>query len=449
MKNLTLILLLLLLLAGDILVAQADTTLFDLKEKRKKGWTFGALPVVSYDADQGLQLGALAQVFNYGDGSTYPEYKHTLYAEVSFFTRGSAVFQLFYDSKYLIPGKIRLTADIVYLPERALNFYGFNGYEARYDPSVETSGNENYISRVFYRYERKMFRTVIDLQGPLFGQKIRWLAGVNYLNFKINTVDINAINKGKKEEKQLPDTALLYDQYVQFGLIGNEERAGGSHILLKAGLVFDTRDQETAPNKGIWSEVMLITAPSFLSNTPYGFVKLSLTHRQYLSLVKKYLVFAYRLGYQGTIGGQAPFYLDSYMFSSWAFTTKPDGLGGAKSMRGILRNRVVGEGYVFGNLEMRWKFWRTIWFKQNFYFGLVGFVDGGMIIQDHRICRDLVPSDQQNFYFDLPADRLHLSGGLGLRAALNENFVILVDYGIAFDRRDGQSGLYIGLGHLF
>jgi len=88
---------------GPFVFAQADSAKVKVKEKIKKGWTWAALPVVAYDADMGVQLGALGQVFYYGDGSTYPEYKHTVYAECSWFTKGSAVYQVFYDSKYLIP----------------------------------------------------------------------------------------------------------------------------------------------------------------------------------------------------------------------------------------------------------------------------------------------------------------------------------------------------------
>ncbi|RLD71070.1 MAG: hypothetical protein DRI87_07455, partial [Bacteroidetes bacterium] len=42
--------------------AQSDTTLIHkedkTKDKVKKGWNFGGLPVISYDSDLGLQLGA-------------------------------------------------------------------------------------------------------------------------------------------------------------------------------------------------------------------------------------------------------------------------------------------------------------------------------------------------------------------------------------------------------
>ena len=95
----------------------------------KTGWTFGALPAVSYDTDLGFQYGALVNFFYYGDGKTYPKYLHSLYGEVSRYTKGSGINRFFYDSEHLIPG-IRITSDLSYLTEKALDFYGFNGYDA-------------------------------------------------------------------------------------------------------------------------------------------------------------------------------------------------------------------------------------------------------------------------------------------------------------------------------
>ena len=449
MRKVIFLMALLILFVHLDLFSQADSAMLPVKEKKKKGWTWAGLPVVAYDADQGLQLGVLGQVFYYGDGSTYPEYKHTIYAECSWFTKGSAVYQLFYDSKYLIPGKIRVTADLDYLTERALDFYGFNGAEANYISSLTQTGSEDYLSRVFYKQERKMLRIMADFQGPIVGQKLRWLAGINILDINTGTVDIARINKGKKEENILPDTALLYDKYVGYGLIRPEEKAGGTTIYLKTGLVFDTRDNEAAPNKGFWSEIMLLSAPTFLGNNPYAFIKLAITQRQYIPLVKKKLIAAYQLSYQGTIGGTTPFYILPYMYSSYSLTTKPDGLGGARTIRGVLRNRIVGDGVAFGNVELRWKFLRTVLFKQNLYLGLTAFLDGGMVVQDHKIYKNTIPEDQQSFYFKESADHLHLSTGLGLRIAINDNFIIAVDYGVAMSRQDGTSGLYIGIGNIF
>ena len=74
------------------------------KEIIKTGFNFGPLPVVAFDADKGLQLGALLNIYDFGDGSLYPNTRQKLYLEASFFTKGSQLFVISYDNKFLIPG---------------------------------------------------------------------------------------------------------------------------------------------------------------------------------------------------------------------------------------------------------------------------------------------------------------------------------------------------------
>ena len=45
----------------------------------KTGWNIGPLPAIAYDADKGFQFGAILQLYNYGDGSSYPNYKSKWY----------------------------------------------------------------------------------------------------------------------------------------------------------------------------------------------------------------------------------------------------------------------------------------------------------------------------------------------------------------------------------
>jgi len=232
-------------------------------------------------------------------------------------------------------------------------------------------------------------------------------------------------------------------------MIGQEEKDGGTTVYLKLGAVFDTRDNEAAPESGFWSEILFLAAPSFLGNHPYHFLKIAVTQRQFIPLIKHRLVAAYRLSYQGTVWGATPFYIMPYIYSSYSLTTKPDGLGGAKTLRGILRNRIVGDGIAFGNIELRYTFLHKVVWKQDLSLGLTGFVDGGMVVQDHPLQKDQVPPDEQSFYFFQNTDGIHLSAGLGLRAAINRNFIVSVDYGFAFDKQDGASGLYIGIGNIF
>ncbi len=419
------------------------------KQKTKTGWTFGALPAISFNSDLGFQYGALVNLYYFGDGKTYPKYMHSLYAEVSRYTKGSGVNRMFYDSEYLIPG-IRFTADLSYLTEKALDFYGFNGYDAVYNASWEDDADAtNYKSRLYYRHERNMFRFMGDFQGQIIGKKLRWVAGLGILNNDIAPLDIAALNKGKKDEDKLPNIPGLYDKYVEWGIIKANEKNGGWSNNVKLGVVYDTRDFEPNPMKGIWSELVFFVAPKFLGNGDFGFTKISATHRQYFTLVKDRLSFAYRVNYQGTLTGKVPFHMQPYMINSFSNSSNTDGLGGSKTIRGMLRNRVVGDAFAFGNAELRWKFLRTVVFNQNLYLGLNLFADAGQVLKKIEVNPPASLGADKTKFFLTDEEKLHTTAGAGLRIVLNENFIVAVDYGKALDKRDGGGGLYIGLNYLF
>lgn len=437
----------------NLVYSQADSTSekrTQVAEKVKTGLNFGALPAVAFDSDLGFQYGLLGNLFQYGDGTTYPDYRWSLYGEWSRTTKGSGINQLFFDSKYLLPYHIRITADFSFLTERALDFYGFNGFESVYNSSFEDDNADEYISRVYYRHERKLARITFDFQGKINQLPLRWLAGYGYFNVKIGSVDIDRLNKGLDEADKLPAVDGLYDKYVNWGIIPQNEADGGVYHFLKLGLVYDTRDNEANPNNGMWSEVVLMAAPGFSGKSEKAFSKLAITHRQYFPLKKEVLTLAYRLGWQATIGGHTPFYMQPYMVNTFTRTTKNDGLGGARSLRGILRNRIVGDAFTYGNFELRWKFRKFYRWKQNFYYSLNLFSDMGTITRSAHVDKSLIPeSETFSNYFTQDSPGFHVSYGAGLRIAMNQNFILAVDYGLAADKRDGDSGLYINLGFLF
>jgi hypothetical protein len=420
------------------------------KDKVKTGWNFGGLPILAYDSDMGLQYGALANIYYYGDGSTYPQYFHSFYFEISRYTKGTGINQFFFDSKKLIP-TIRVTADVTYLTEKALNFYGFNGYQSVYNKAWENDQLDSltYKSRMFYRYQRDLLRIGADFSGKFLNKKLLWLAGFTYLNIHTGSVNVGNLNKGVKESKKLPDIPGLYDDYIKWGILDKESTSGINNFI-KLGLIFDTRDNEPNPMKGLWDEAIIAVAPSIIGDGHYSFLKLSVTHRQYFTLYKELLSFAYRIAYQGTIAGKAPFYLQNYILNSFSQTTTIDGLGGARTLRGILRNRVVGDGEVYVNAEFRWKFLRFKWIKQNFYLALNLFADAGMVVQPVEIDKSGIPANvDQSLYFSSNNESPHLALGGGFRIVMNQNFIICADYGQAMDIRDGTNGVYVGLGYLF
>ena len=449
---------LLILVAISFVNAQTDSTATDTtktgkKEKIKKGFSFGGVPVVAYDSDLGFKYGIVLNLYDYGDGTRYPEYDHSLYLEWSRTTKGNGINQIIYDSEKLIP-KMRVTLEAAYITEKALDFYGYNGYESYYNHDFEDQDNEDsYISRVFYRHDRKSLRLRADFLGNIIGEKLRWFAGITYNSSKIKSVDIDDLNEGKDPEDTLPHLPGLYDYYVRWGVIPDNQATGGDNSQLKLGLVYDTRDIEANPSKGLWEEVVLFMSPKVFGYESFTTSVLFL-HRQYFTLAPGRLTFAYRLGYQTKLSGDIPFYMLPYFTDSRQIK---DGFGGAKTVRGILRNRVVGDGVAFGNLEFRWKFLKTYFLKQNLYIALSAFLDGAKVMDTYEYDLTNVPDNfdingttyQRDTWFKNQDEGFHLGYGGGLRFALNENFIVAFDYGMAAKKEDGKSGLYINLNWLF
>lgn len=420
-------------------------------EEVKTGWNVGALPVVSFDSDMGFQYGALSSIYHYGDGSRYPEYNHMFYVEASKFTKGGSIFRFAYEGDQLIEG-VRLNFDLGYLPDDLAAFYGFNGYESVYNVGWEDQDDPAYVSRLTYKHKRNLFRTTADLVGDLGLGKLQWSAGIGYYNFDIGSVDIDKYNDGvdTTDPDYLPsltDQPGLYENYVAWGLIPTADADGGSMVSLKAGLTYDSRDNRSNPNSGIWTEAGFFYAPGFMGSADEGFLKFYITHRQYFTIIKNRLTFAYRVGYQSTIAGDAPWYTQNMMIITANRSAFSEGLGGSKSIRGVLRNRVVGDGIAYGNFEARFKAVKFKLMNQNFYIGINGFFDAGKAIAliPVTVPTGIATSD----YFDIGAEAIHIGYGAGLKIVMNQNFIISVDYGMASDDRDGSSGMYIGLNYLF
>jgi len=441
MKKTPIILLAILLLSGNFISGQEM-----VKEKMKKGWSFGFFPAFGYDSNTGVKYGGQLKLFDYGDGSSYPRYDQSLHFEWSRTTRGTGVNQLIYDTRTLIPG-IRMLAEASYLTEKALNFYGFNGYNAYYNPHFSNSSDSLYRSSVFYSMDRAMIKTKLEFIGKLKGDKLKWFGGFEYFNNKLDTVDINNLNKGKDQAHLLPSVGGgLYGNFVRWGLIPKDQAHGGQTGVLKFGAKYDTRDRESNPMTGLWTEMQLLLVPGFLSNG-YGYTRFAFTHRQYFTLIPKRVTLAYRVSYQAKLSGKMPFYMLPLVFNSVPQITL-SGLGGATTIRGILRNRVVGEDFAYGNVEIRWKVFRAIILNQNFYFALAGFTDAGMITGKYKLPEITYPEGIAWLAMG-EKEKPHITYGGGAHIAINDNFVITMDYGWATNPQDGSRGTYIGLNFLF
>ena len=478
-------------------VQQVDS----LGRKIKTGWNFGALPSVAFDADLGFQGGALANIYYYGDGSQYPEYIHSLYAEAAYTTKNYGIFRVNYDSKYLIP-KHRLTLDATYQPDAMCDFYGFNGYQSVYNQDFhkwkknpEKMGVlEDYQSRAFYKYKRDLFRFAADIEGTIW-KNIKWNAGVGVLGYMIDECDIDMLN-GKKNvydpnTERYAQKAMdkniegMYEKYVKWGLIDQAEAKGGWHPYLRAGLTYDSRDQRTCPTKGIYADAFFTYTAAF--NAKYGqqaaagynHLQFNFNFRHYVPVYRDRVTFAYRIGTQNNIAGKSPFYMNTYLNTLFIQRVMYEGLGGANSLRGIMRNRILANGFAYANIELRCKVAKFDIGRQHFYIGLAPFFDLGMITQPYELDDAKI---QKAYTADtdplkLPLDKYfsmktveddalntkhstlnqdgvympHMAAGLGLKVAMNENFVLSVDWAMALNKQDNAkwANFYIKMGYLF
>ena len=200
-----------------------------------------------------------------------------------------------------------------------MDFYGFNGYMSYFNHEMVTLGkdkdnHDNYIYTPKYRINRVAMLFKTDLTGNIWNNKLFWEAGYHLSYFKQGAINREKINKNKDDYKMFPDNEpTLFEQYRTWGIISDEEAEGGLNSTLRAGLLYDTRDKEGAPSRGIWAEAHLTMAPKWLG-TKIPYYKYSATFRQYLPIVDNdILTFAYRLNYEGTLGQDAPYYVLPYI----------------------------------------------------------------------------------------------------------------------------------------
>ena len=469
-----------------------------LGRKIKTGWNFGALPSVAFDADLGFQGGALANIYYYGDGSQYPEYIHSIYAEAAYTTKNYGIFRVNYDSKYLIPNH-RLTLDMTYQPDAMCDFYGFNGYQSIYNQNfhkwkkdqTKMGDPAEYQSRAFYKYKRDLFRFAADMEGTIW-KNIKWNAGLGVLGYMIDECDIDMLNGKNEFDPSLPladQKALnenvegLYEKYVKWGIINPNEARGGWHPYLRAGLTYDSRDQRTCPTRGIYADAFFTYTAAF--NAKYGqqaaagynHLQFNFNFRHYVPIYRDRVTFAYRIGTQNNIAGSSPFYMNTYLNTLFIQRVMYEGLGGANSLRGIMRNRILANGFAYANVELRTKVAKFDIGNQHFYIGLAPFFDLGVITQPYELDEELIHkayaedndplkltlgdyfavmqtgvSDAQESPLNTDLVYLpHMAAGLGLKVAMNENFVLSVDWAMALDKQDNAkwANFYIKMGYLF
>jgi hypothetical protein len=367
------------------------------------GIEIAGVPALSFDADEGFGYGAIVELYDYGTGQVSP-YLWTVQPTVVFSARGRRDFTLFLDAPGLLPTGWRLDAFVGIEKHVASPYYGL-GNGTPYDESLDADDGPDPF---YYRFGRTRASATFNAQRELVGPRLRALFGAGLVR---TTVDPFPEDEG----------GTLYA--AELGAAPVREWSN----YVRAGLIWDSRDRESGPRRGVWTEI-LVQRVDEQFGADASYTRWTLTDRRYFSLTPA-LVFANRWLLQGV--GEGAFVPD--LFRVQTSFKQQEGLGGAKTVRGILKNRYAGRGLFVWNTELRWRAVDFTVAGRALHVVLSGFLDQGRVWSGGPRMGELV-SD------------LHRGYGGGVRLGMGENFVAALDAGTS---RDGGVPIYIGLGYLY
>lgn len=362
---------------------------------------WSGVPALNFDADEGFGYGLALAAYRYD--TTNASYRWTLQPTVFLTTAGQRDYTLFFDSPSQSDRPWRYTAYVGRQQQLAAPYYGI-GNDTPYDPSLESGS-----TRYYYRYGRDLLRATLDVQHSLWRPEVRLLLGVGASDDRINLTPFDS------------GTTLISQQFA-----GITPSAGHTNYL-RAGLTWDTRDREIGTRRGTWADLIVQRVDARLGASS-SYTRWTAAARHYQPFGDR-LTFANRLLLQNTIGN-APFYVLSEVQST---QQAQDGLGGSSTLRGLPKDRYVGDGILVSNNELRWRAADFRLAGRASSLVLSTFVDAGRVWASGVDLSTI-------------AQGLHAGEGIGARLAFGSSFVIAADVGHS---AQSTAPVYIGLGYLF
>ena len=399
----------------------------DLAHKRE-GFYVTGVPQLSSDPVNGFGYGAEGILFFNGK-KTDPLFEYTPYREkisLSVFntTKNQNEVVLGLDVPYIFNSKWRVRVESIYENDPNMLYFGVSEktLQGLINPQSGASFSsyddyKNSLTGNYKNYNRYTQKNNITLnlsgEYSFFQGKMRAVVGYRFADIHSNPY---------------AGQSLLQTDF----LIGTTFGVGHSLVtMLQTGLVYDTRDLESDPNKGVFAEITNELSQNFLGSQ-FNFNK-SLLHikvfqRLFPKKFKK-VILAARFGISG-LAGNAPFYEYQEVWSSEGGIYGVN--GGSFVLRGYKQSRFVANWVDFSNIEIRARFVQFKVLKQHIALSAVPFFD--------------VAGVGNNFsrLFGYAAN-YNYAEGLGLRLAWNVNTILRFDY--AFSKEDRQ--FFFQFGHAF
>jgi len=191
--------------------------------------------------------------------------------------------------------------------------------------------------------------------------------------------------------------ASVFERDRTAGLIGD---APFNDSIGRVGVVFDMRDLEVDPHRGVFAEALV--------GRGRGYTRTSASFHAYVHPLAR-LVLAGRIGGE-RVTGTAPLAVQQTMETSEGPVVA---LGGFRSLRGYYDGRFVGPGKIVAGIEARYG---ILWSPRLLELKLIAFYDAGRVFAPGEAVR-------------LTRQGLHSALGGGVALALLRNTLLLVEAG--------------------
>lgn len=357
MRTILLAALALLLPVGVRVSAQVDTAGgFDLDADY---WFNVFYPKIFYTPTEGLEVGAyyaLVQPVRSDDFYSPAPYRISFSLDGQIATSGSRFLKLQANAPGLANGW-RFSALLTARRRAKDNYFGL-GNSTVFERDSVTDAQPN-----FYRAIRTQYALRAEVQRHLVGP-LRALGGLKAERWKISPPDGPSVIANDLENGVDPTIDVATDD-----------------VSLRIGLVFDTRDDQVAPNSGVVLGVGLGVADADVAGD-LTYTRTTVNAQGYWS-PSPLLILAARVVAQ--VMGGTPRLGTYYLIEGG--TRFYNTLGGSSSHRALRANRFLDSDQLFGNLEARY----TLSAIPTLYrISLLGFFDAGRVFQagDFRITTD-------------------------------------------------------------
>ncbi|NRS93880.1 outer membrane protein assembly factor BamA [Chryseobacterium sp. 16F] len=423
--------------------------------KKKEGKFVTGIPDFSSDPVTGFGFGVRGNIYWNGERENplfpYTPYLAKLKVNAAYYTSNARELAMSLDVPYYKGTRWRFKIDLKAQQNPANLYFGLTENTLG-DLSLPSDPNTTFSTYKEYDEARKTLRAgeigealfVTDALSNRFREteymlnlkadyalgngKWRIMAGYEIQNLKYKTFegeDAEAINTATGEETTAPNGFSLLKRDFDQGKISGLN--GGWISLLQTALIYDTRDFEPDPTKGMYFEIANEYSSKAIGSA-YNFNKLFLQARAYKKLpFGKRTVLAGRIGVGNIFGTKAPFF---EFQDQWSPEGSINALGGKQSLRGYRANRFLARSMWFTNFEFRYRIAETKIAKERFAFGVAPFFDAGTV---------------RDKWQDLNFENIKFSYGIGARIAWNQSTIISFDYGISKE----DKLFYIGIGQAF